>query len=298
MTVLISWVLVPYADTYPDVRVSDYVAPGAMPIVREMTQRCPTEPGVIVSVLAALGVSEDRPLYVGDLTGGALGERLEQNAVTGKRSSPLLIAWGSNDEVIPKRLQDRFVERMCAEGNQVRWHEYPGESHLGVLQPGSPFLPLLVNGRMICSSGARATPTTVPRDERLTPGKVRRVEVERITEHVQNCSTVSAWTREHTPIAVIALGASGFIGGAVADAFVADGYDVRLVGGPLRCRWTRRRRAPPTVDGADVVVNFAGKSVNCRYTDANRNAILDSRVDTTRALREAIASAENLRASG
>jgi len=144
LTVLISWVLVPYAQAYPDVRISDYVAPGAMPIVREMAQRCPTEQGVIVSVLAALGVSEDRPLYVGDLTGGSLGERLQQNAVTGKFAAPLLVAWGSKDEVIPKRLQDRFVERMCAEGNQVRWREYSGVNHLGVLQPGSPFLSLLV----------------------------------------------------------------------------------------------------------------------------------------------------------
>jgi hypothetical protein len=96
---------------------------------------------------------------------------------------------------------------------------------------------------------------------------------------------------QHSPVAVV-LGASGFIGSAVADAFVADGYDVRLVGGRADARWTDADALRRTVEGAEVVVNFAGKSVNCRYTDANRDAILESRVRTTRALREAIASAE------
>ena len=47
------------------------------------------------------------------------------------------------------------------------------------------------------------------------------------------------------------------------------------------------------IDGADVVINLAGRSVNCRYTPANRDAILRSRVDTTRPVGEAIARAKN-----
>ena len=70
LSVLISWVLVPYADTYPDIDLDQYIAPGSRAIVREMTQRCPSEPGVMVSVVTALGVSEDRPLFNADLTSG------------------------------------------------------------------------------------------------------------------------------------------------------------------------------------------------------------------------------------
>ncbi len=44
------------------------------------------------------------------------------------------------------------------------------------------------------------------------------------------------------------------------------------------------------LDGAEAVVNLAGRSVNCRYTAENRRAIMDSRVDSTRVLGEAIAS--------
>jgi uncharacterized protein len=43
------------------------------------------------------------------------------------------------------------------------------------------------------------------------------------------------------------------------------------------------------VEGADAVINLAGRSVNCRYNSANRAAILESRVNSTRAVGEAIA---------
>jgi len=45
------------------------------------------------------------------------------------------------------------------------------------------------------------------------------------------------------------------------------------------------------LEGADVVINLAGRSVNCRYTPKNRRQITQSRVDSTRAIREAIATA-------
>jgi uncharacterized protein (TIGR01777 family) len=49
--------------------------------------------------------------------------------------------------------------------------------------------------------------------------------------------------------------------------------------------WTR------LIEEADVVINLAGRSVNCRYTEANREAIRQSRILSTRAIGQAIASA-------
>lgn len=46
------------------------------------------------------------------------------------------------------------------------------------------------------------------------------------------------------------------------------------------------------IDGADVVINLAGRSVDCRYTPANRRAILESRLHSTRTVGRAIAQAE------
>jgi uncharacterized protein (TIGR01777 family) len=45
------------------------------------------------------------------------------------------------------------------------------------------------------------------------------------------------------------------------------------------------------LDGADVVLNLAGRSVNCRYTPANREEILRSRTETVAAVGAAIRSA-------
>ena len=51
--------------------------------------------------------------------------------------------------------------------------------------------------------------------------------------------------------------------------------------------WTRE------LEGADTLINLAGRSVNCRYDRWNRRAILESRVKSTRALGEAIAGLTN-----
>ena len=45
------------------------------------------------------------------------------------------------------------------------------------------------------------------------------------------------------------------------------------------------------IDGAEVVINLAGRSVNCRYDARNRREILESRVQSVRAVGAAIAAA-------
>ncbi|RYG46495.1 DUF1731 domain-containing protein, partial [bacterium] len=45
-------------------------------------------------------------------------------------------------------------------------------------------------------------------------------------------------------------------------------------------------------EGADVVINLAGRSVNCRYDAANLKAMMDSRVESTRVVGDAIANCQ------
>jgi uncharacterized protein (TIGR01777 family) len=47
------------------------------------------------------------------------------------------------------------------------------------------------------------------------------------------------------------------------------------------------------LDGADVVINLAGRSVHTRYSAAKKAEIIQSRVDSTRVVGEAIAQAEH-----
>jgi len=96
---------------------------------------------------------------------------------------------------------------------------------------------------------------------------------------------------ELMPRRVVVAGASGFIGRAVVASFRARGADVTIVGRAAAVRWDDAAALAAAVDGADVVVNLAGRSVNCRYIDRNRDEILRSRTETTRALREAVAAA-------
>jgi uncharacterized protein (TIGR01777 family) len=98
---------------------------------------------------------------------------------------------------------------------------------------------------------------------------------------------------------VVIPGGSGQVGSLLARAFHADGHDVVVLSREPRpqpwcvVRWDGddlgdwRRE----IDGADVVINLAGRSVNCRYSAANRLAITDSRVRSTQAVGQAIAAA-------
>jgi uncharacterized protein (TIGR01777 family) len=97
---------------------------------------------------------------------------------------------------------------------------------------------------------------------------------------------------------VILAGGSGFIGGILADDFHKAGYEIvvlsRTPGRPPLDRrtlyWDGRTVGAwaAELEGADAVINLAGRSVDCRYTLQNRKLILDSRLDSTRVLGEAI----------
>lgn len=95
-----------------------------------------------------------------------------------------------------------------------------------------------------------------------------------------------------TPPRVVIAGASGFVGRALTGAFRADGYEVATVGRSGDAVWGDAPGIARLIDGADVLINLAGKIVSCRYTDANRDEILRSRVDTTRELHDAVAGAQ------
>jgi hypothetical protein len=102
-------------------------------------------------------------------------------------------------------------------------------------------------------------------------------------------------------VKIVIPGGSGQIGTVLARAFHRQGHGVvvlsrRLAPAPWRTvEWDGRSlgRWADEIDGCDVVINLAGRSVNCRYNQRNRNEIIDSRVLSTRAVGEAVARAKN-----
>jgi len=102
---------------------------------------------------------------------------------------------------------------------------------------------------------------------------------------------------------IVLPGGSGQVGVVLARAFRTSGDEVVVLsrssangapqaGAPWRTvRWDAQTLGEwaRELDGADVVINLAGRSVNCRYGPENRLAMMDSRVLSTRAVGEAIA---------
>ncbi|MGN6272841.1 MAG: epimerase [Protaetiibacter sp.] len=93
------------------------------------------------------------------------------------------------------------------------------------------------------------------------------------------------------PGAVVIAGASGFMGRYLEEHYRSAGREVRTIGrGTADARWDEPDGIRRLLDGSGLLVNLAGKSVNCRYGAANRAEILRSRVETTAALGRAVAS--------
>ncbi|GII08507.1 NAD-dependent epimerase [Planomonospora parontospora subsp. parontospora] len=92
-------------------------------------------------------------------------------------------------------------------------------------------------------------------------------------------------------------GGTGQVGTILNHALTAAGHEVVvLTRGPVRgreVRWDGETLGPwaEEIDGSDIVINLAGRSVSCRYTPANLQAMMDSRVRSTRIVGEAIAAA-------
>ncbi|MGD0520515.1 MAG: DUF1731 domain-containing protein [Terracidiphilus sp.] len=97
---------------------------------------------------------------------------------------------------------------------------------------------------------------------------------------------------------IVLPGGSGVLGQVLARHFQEHGHHVTvLTRGPYTApwqtvHWDGEERGPwiETLEGADVCINLAGQSVNCRYHADNRAAIYDSRIRTTQLLNHVIAS--------
>lgn len=97
---------------------------------------------------------------------------------------------------------------------------------------------------------------------------------------------------------VVIAGASGFIGQYLAAHYREQGDEVVIIGRARSAvsgdsvRWGDAAGILAAVTGADLLINLAGKSVNCRYGDANRAEIFRSRRQTTAELRAAVAASD------
>jgi uncharacterized protein (TIGR01777 family) len=100
---------------------------------------------------------------------------------------------------------------------------------------------------------------------------------------------------------IVLPGGTGQVGRVLTAALRGDGHDVVVLargGGADRAGarvvpWDGRTLGPwaEEIDGADAVINLAGRSVDCRYHKTNLTEMLVSRIDSTRVVGRAIEAA-------
>jgi uncharacterized protein (TIGR01777 family) len=98
-------------------------------------------------------------------------------------------------------------------------------------------------------------------------------------------------------VRVVIPGGTGQVGTILDRALTAQGHDVVLLTrspkGKRQVYWDAANLGDwvKQIDGSDVVINLAGRSVSCRYTAENLEAMMTSRVESARVVGEAIAEA-------
>ncbi|WP_053367990.1 TIGR01777 family oxidoreductase [Bacillus sp. FJAT-27245] len=93
---------------------------------------------------------------------------------------------------------------------------------------------------------------------------------------------------------IVLAGGTGFIGEYLKNKFVKLGYEVIIISRQNHAvSWEDRHGIVEALEGAELLINLAGKSVNCRYNEKNKKEIMKSRILTTSILGECIQSCKN-----
>ncbi|MEZ4938613.1 MAG: TIGR01777 family oxidoreductase [Crocinitomicaceae bacterium] len=97
---------------------------------------------------------------------------------------------------------------------------------------------------------------------------------------------------------IVLAGGSGFIGNKLQDFFQEKGYELVILtrekshteNGVKNIQWDGKTLGDwtKTLENAVAVINLSGKNVNCRHNTENKKQILESRVDSTHIIDQAI----------
>ncbi|WP_149915022.1 TIGR01777 family oxidoreductase [Sphingobacterium cavernae] len=93
---------------------------------------------------------------------------------------------------------------------------------------------------------------------------------------------------------VIIAGSTGFVGKYLIERFKSYGYNVVTISRNYAdIIWEDFNAIKNALEDADLLINLAGKSVNCRYNETNKAEIFSSRTETTETLGKAILQCHN-----
>lgn len=93
---------------------------------------------------------------------------------------------------------------------------------------------------------------------------------------------------------IVLAGGTGFTGRYLSRRYTEAGYAVIIIARSPGCiSWNDTPQIIEALEGAELLINLAGRSVDCRYNEKNKKIILDSRIDTTRILGQAVLQCKN-----
>lgn len=98
---------------------------------------------------------------------------------------------------------------------------------------------------------------------------------------------------------IIIAGGNGFLGKSLELFFELQGHSVNILtrnpNEPNNIFWDAQNLGSwkEALEDTDVLINMVGKSVDCRYTAKNKKEILESRINSTRVLQQAIDVCKN-----
>jgi len=93
---------------------------------------------------------------------------------------------------------------------------------------------------------------------------------------------------------VVIAGGTGFIGTYLENQCKQLGYEVFIISRRAgHISWDDTDGIREALEHADMLINLAGKSVNCRYNAKNKAGIMNSRTETTMILGQAVLACEH-----
>ncbi|HEY5391684.1 MAG TPA: NAD-dependent epimerase/dehydratase family protein, partial [Hanamia sp.] len=81
---------------------------------------------------------------------------------------------------------------------------------------------------------------------------------------------------------IVIAGGTGFIGQYLNKRFTEEGIEVLIISRDANhINWNDTAGIIDSLEGAEALINLAGKSVDCHYNEKNKSLILNSRVEST-----------------
>jgi pimeloyl-ACP methyl ester carboxylesterase len=137
------YIALAYSRFYPDVKFEQALRPEALVAARQIVNLCDSVPPEEEQRIEQLASSFEGAALATS-SNKALRARLEQNAPNGLIRSPVVIAQGLADTVVPPALTDDYIAQRCSDGQQLEYWTFANRDHFTIGQRDSPLKDLLL----------------------------------------------------------------------------------------------------------------------------------------------------------